>query len=143
MGVTNRDKDVSEQKENLFVNFGAVATGATLQLGIVPWPCELKAVRVAANGLSGSPTVDLRILRFVVGAGMTSIAGGATQLTVQAVGTSGPQSMVLASAGSSLLQLQAGDVILAAHGAANTNVLGVSYSLVLQALQDIKSHFGS
>lgn len=143
MGLTNRDKDSSEQKQTFTASFGAVATGSTLSLAVVPWPAELKAVRAAAHGLSGSPTVDLRILRFVSGAGMTAIAGGMTTLTLQAVGTSGVQSGALASAGSSLLQLQAGDVITATHGAANTNVLGVSYALVLQALQDIKSHFGS
>lgn len=143
MAITNRDKDSSEQKVEFTANFGAVPTGTTLQLAIVPFPAELKAVRAAANGLSGSPAVAIQVLRFITGAGMTSISGGATTLTLQAVGTSGVQSAVLATAGSSLLQLQAGDIILASHSGANTNVLGVSYSLVLQALQDIKTHFGS
>lgn len=143
MALVNRDKDSSEQRINLQATYsGVLATGVTLSVGMVPWPCTLDAVRVSAFGLSGTPTVDLRIQRFITGTGFTSIAGGMTSLTVPALGTSGIGVGVLASSGNSLLNLQAGDVVSLVTGGSNSATTGLAASLVLKATQDIKSHFG-
>lgn len=141
MGVVNRTLDVSLQQNDLQASYGAVVTGATLQLCMIPAPCTLKQVKVAAAGLSGAPTYDLRVLRFIVGTGVTTIAGGATTLTATAVGTSGIQSMSLAAAGSSFLNLIAGDVLTLTSGGANTAVVDLSVAVVLQNTQDIVSWF--
>lgn len=142
MGITNRSLDVSEKNRNVAANYGLTATSLVLNVAMISYPCTLQAARVAAKGISGSPTLLLKVDRFIVGAGSTVIAGGATSLAVQAVGTSGIQSVVLAASGSSFLSLQQGDVVTATTAGANSAVDNLSVSLVIQAIQDIKSSFG-
>jgi hypothetical protein len=142
MGVTNRSLDVSEKNRNVGANYGLTATSLVLNVAMIPYPCTLQAARVAAKGISGTPTVLLKVDRFIVGAGSTVISGGATTLTMQAVGTSGIQTVVLAAAGSSFLSLQQGDVVTATTGGSNSAVDDLSISLVIQAIQDIKTSFG-
>jgi hypothetical protein len=101
------------------------------------------AAKIAAFGISGTPTAALSIQRFIVGSGVTSYLGGFTTLTMIAAGTSGAQSVVTAASGSTALQLLAGDVIMMTTGGANSAVTGVAVDLVVQYTQDIKSYFGS
>jgi len=143
MAIVNRSLDASEQRKAFTMNLQAVATGVTIQAMIVPYASVLEGVKVAAAGLSGSPTYDLRIWRFIAGTGVTTIAGGATTLTAVAVGTSGVQSMVLASSGSTLLNLLANDVITLTSGAANTAVTNLTVGIVVKAVQDIKTVYGA
>lgn len=142
MAITNRSLDPSEQIRSLPFSYGLVATGSTLQACVVPFASTLRAVRVAAVGLSGAPTIDMRVWRFIPGAGATAIAGGATTLAAQAVGTSGVQAMVLAAQGSTLLNLVAGDVITLTSGGANAAAAQLSGAVVIQAVQDIRTTFG-
>ncbi len=141
MAIVNRTLDSSQQQVQSVVSFGAVATGATLHAAMIPYPATLKQIKVAVSGLSGSPTFDLRVLRFIVGSGVTTIAGGATTLTPLTVGTSGLQSFVLAAAGSSFLNLVAGDVLTLSVGGSTTNVLDCSAAVVIQPTQDILSWY--
>jgi hypothetical protein len=142
MAILNRDQDSSEQKEMHSVVVPLLATGVTYPVFQAPFQCQVQAVKVAAQGLSGSPTFDLRILRW--GAGITGIAGGATTLTVAAIGNSqAPQSFVLAASGSSLLKLEANDTLCIQSGGTDSAVLRTNVTIVVQALQDIKTHFGS
>jgi hypothetical protein len=55
MGVVNRALDSSEQKSTHTVTLGVIGTGITVPLMQVPYPAEIKNVKVAAQGLSGSP----------------------------------------------------------------------------------------
>jgi len=142
MGIVNRSLDTSEQNHVLESTYGLVATGATLYAAVVPFNSTLDAARIAVSGLSGSPTYDLRIQRFIVGTGATVINPGSTTLTGVAFGTSGLQSFLLASAGSTLVNLLAGDIITVTSGAANTAATNVGVAVVLQAIQDIRSSFG-
>lgn len=142
MGITNRAKDVSEQRDSIQGEFLAVATGITLLVAQIPYNSTLDAVKVSAQGLSGAPTYDLRVWRFIVGTGVTTIAGGATTVTPSTMGTSGPTSMVLAATGSTLLQLLANDVITLTSGVANAAVTALAVSVVIKAVQDIKTTFG-
>ncbi len=141
MAIVNRTLDVSQQQSESQSSYQAVATGATLLVAAIPYPSTLKQVKVACQGVSGSPTYDLRVWRFIVGTGVTTIAGGATTLTGQAMGTSGVQSMVLAAAGSSFLNLQANDILTLTSGTASTAVTGLDVAVVIQATQDIVSWF--
>ncbi len=141
MGIDNRTLDVSQQQSESQASYQAVATGATLLVAAIPYPAVLKQIKVAAQGLSGAPVYDLRVWRFIVGTGVTTIAGGATSLTGQAMGTSGVQSMVLAAAGSSFLNLQANDVLTITSSGSNTAVTGLDIAVVIQATQDIVSWF--
>lgn len=141
MAIVNRTLDASQQQGEVLASFQAVVTGATLHVAMVPYPSTLKQIKVSGFGLSGAPVYDLRVLRFIVGTGVTTIAGGATSLTITAVGTSGIQAMVLAAAGSSFLNLQANDVLTLTSSGSNTAVTGLSVAVVLQATQDIVSWF--
>lgn len=142
MAINNRSLDASLQQEVIQLDFGLVATGTALPIGVVPYPSALKAIRVAAFGLSGAPTYAFSVERFIAGAGATTITGGATTLTSQAYGTSGIQSMVLAAEGSTVLNLMAGDVLTITSGGANTAALRLSVAAVIQNTQELRSNFG-
>ncbi len=142
MGIVNRTLDASQQRSVLpFAQGTPIGTGITVMAALVPSQSVLQAVTVSATGLSGSPTLDLRIFRFIAGAGATMIAGGATTLTAVAAGTSGVQSMVLAASGNSLLNLLANDVLAVITGTSNT---AATYAIgfVVQNTQDIKTSLG-
>lgn len=143
MAICNRDLDVSQQKVALSDRFGALATGLTLPVMSIASPANLIAAKLGAFGISGTPTALLSIQRFIVGSGVTSFLGGITTLTLQAEGTSGMQSAVIAAAGSTALQLQAGDIVMLTTGGANSAVTGLEVSLVVQYTQDIKSYYGA
>lgn len=142
MSIVNRDLNASEQQHIINADFAAVPTGKTLTLFVAPYPCEVKAVRAASVGVSGSATSQLMICRFVA-AGLTAYTTGWTSLSFTGVGTSGIQTIAQAAAGSTLVQLQAGDWLAASHAGTNAAVDGVTYSVIIQALQDIKTFFGS
>lgn len=147
MGVANRELDASEQREQLInvdLQAASCVNGVTLMLGVVPYPGVISAIRVGAIGLSGAPTLAFTINRFIAGAGQTVITGGATTLTITAFGTSGIQSVVLAAAGSTLLNLLSGDILQCVTGG-GTGAAAVSYNIavVTQATQDIKNHYNA
>jgi hypothetical protein len=143
MAIVNRSLDASEQRKVIQVVAGAVATGVSGIIGVVPWPCTLDAGEIAAFGLSGAPNYGLILNRFVVGAGVTAItiAVGTSNIPL-AYGTSGGWSMVLPASGSTLLSLQANDVLMFQSGVANTAVTGLAVSVVLKPIQDIKINHG-
>lgn len=141
MAITNRDLDSSEQVKAINVPLNLVATSLVIPLFTAPFPVTIQAVKASAIGLSGAPTGQLKVTRNSA-AGATAITGGATTLTLQDAGTSGPQSFVLAAAGSSFLNLAAGDVLTYTSAGANTAAF-VNLSVIVKATQDIKSYFGS
>lgn len=140
MAIVNRDLDPSQQQVVLGAQVSNTATGATYCLGIVPFPAQFMAAQQVAVGLSGAPNHSIWIQRFVVGAGVTSINIGAS-LVSQVFGTSGAQAFT--APGSATFLLQAGDALLLATAAANTGAAQVNVTMVLKALQDIRTHFGS
>lgn len=140
MGIQNRDLDVSEQQHVFEENLGATGQSVLRTICDVPYPASLQSVKIVAQGLSSVSTLNLQVQRFITGTGVTAIAGGATALTVLAMSTSGPMSMVLAAAGSSFLQLQAGDCIQVISSGAGA-VTDLAVAVVLKALQDAKSFF--
>lgn len=142
MAIVNRTLDASEQRKSFTCNYAATATGATIPVVMVPFNSTLDAVQLAAFGLSGAPTFDLRIQRFIVGTGLTVIAGGATTATPPEFGTSGVLTMSLATSGSTLLNLLAGDVLTLTSGGSNTAVKSLSVGICIKAVQDIKTTNG-
>lgn len=142
MAIINRTLAASQQHEVLTSHLGPVATAVTSIVYVAPYPTTLKQVKVAALGLSGAPTHKLTLNRFVVGSGATAIDIYATA-AVPAIGTSGLFTPSLPAAGSSLLSLQAGDYLTVISAGANTALLDCTYELVLQAVQDIKSFYGT
>lgn len=142
MPISNRELDPSQRKESSFENFGAISTGVTLVAWIAPFPCELVAVQATAQGLSGSPFYGLERAQFVSAAGLTVFVGLAPTLALTAHGTSGILGFSLVAPGSTLLGFTTGDALLIHSGGANTAVTQLAVSVVVKALQDIKSHFG-
>jgi len=133
MGNINRSMDASEQQRDISVNVEDTVTSTQDQLYHVPHALEIQSAKACAEGLSGSPTAQLQIQRFVVGAGETQIPLGPA-LSLQAVGTSGPQSFAFSS-----VQLQAGDQIRVVHAGTNAAADQLQVSIVVKATQDIKS----
>src|SRR4051812_12065933 len=113
----NRTDDISQQKESLKLGNGAIGTGAELQLP-VERGCLLTDVKVSALGLSGTPVLSLRALRFVPGTGGSSFAIG-TSFAPSAFGTSGVFGFSMPATGSTTLNLQKGDVLVASVSGTN------------------------
>lgn len=140
MGITNRDKDVSEQQAVFEGRATAFLTGQTAQLLVVPYQAQVMSAMQSVSGTSGAPLHSLWIQRFVVGSGLTSINIGAT-LAAANFALSGAQTFTLTSGSTNLLQ--AGDVIILSQAASNAAVADVVVGLSLKALQDIKTNFGT
>lgn len=149
MAVVNRTLDATEQRKVGVIQWSngvtLVGTGVTRVMGIVPWPSTLDAGQIAAFGLSGAPSYELSVNRFIIGSGFTTyvIAVGASNIP-PAYGTSGVgiSAMILPASGSTLLNLQANDVLYLVSGVANTAATYLAVSLVLKPTQDIKYNFG-
>lgn len=146
MAVVNRSLDGSQQKEVMKLVFGALATGVTAQIGIVPNPCTVTAAQIAAFGVSTTPSYELGVQRFIVGAGLTYIilGKGSSNALAYDFGVSGVVStgMKLEAAGSTLLNLLANDVLCLTTGGSNAAAKSLALGVVLQPVQDIKQWFG-
>lgn len=144
MAIINRDKDPSEQRTDLHVALGAVATGATKSVFVAPYPCTLQSVRVAAQGVSNAMQLGFYIQRFIAGSGETAFAIGISNVVLVNVGTSGVQGFSgLAATGSTLLNLGAGDVLRVATTVSNGNATDLALNIVLKKLEDIVSMNGA
>lgn len=143
MAIVNRDLSASEQKEVLyFVSQGAVATGTTKVCHVLPYPCTLESVRSYALGVSSAMQVAFQVARFTSG-GATAINLGISNMILQNAGLSGVIGYSgLAAAGSTLLQLQAGDVLQFVTSVANGNATDLSLNFVIKKVQDIVSYNG-
>lgn len=143
MAIVNRSQDASEQRKDVYSNHGALATGVTAIVHLVASPCILDAAQMAIVGMSGAPTYQLSINRFIPGSGFTSIALGSANAG-RDFGVSGVLSagMSLPAAGSTLLNLMANDLIEVVTGGANSAAAMASIHLVIRPIQDIKQFFG-
>jgi hypothetical protein len=143
MAIVNRDKQASEQKEVLHSVAGATATGTTRQIAVMPYPATLEGIRVQALGVSNAMQLAMEVYRFVAGAGATTIPVGISNLVLVNAGTSGIQGFSgLAAAGSTLLQLQAGDVLQYTTSVSNGNATSIALNAVIKKTQDIVSYNG-
>lgn len=142
MGLINREKNPSEQREVVQYEADLWATGVTKNLFVAPYPVTLEQVKYCALGLSGAATHKLQIGRFIVGAGATAIDINAAAALV-AIGTSGLQGASLPASGSSLLNLQAGDRLMAVSAGTDAAIASIVYTAVVKKTQDILSYFGT
>lgn len=145
MAILNRSKDASEQKEVINAALGAVATGSTKQVLIVPYPCTIQPqVKVAATGVSNAMQIAFQVNRFIAGTGATAINLGISNVVLQNVGTSGPLGFSgLAAVGSTLLNLAANDVLQVVSSVASGNATDLVIDLVIKKTQEIVSVYGS
>lgn len=139
MAIVNRDMDVSEQRVLVAENFGAVPTGSTKFLFIVPFPCSLEQVRVAASGVSNAMQVAVEK---ITGAGASGIPLGISNIVLQNRSVSGIVGFSgLAAAGSTLLQLQYGDCLQIVTSVANGNATDLTVEAVVKKTQDVLSYY--
>lgn len=144
MAIVNRDLDASQQREPVYVPVGAMATGATRGIYVAAAPVTLQSVRVAAQGVSNAMQIGFYIQRFISGSGSTFFAIGISNLVLTSAGTSGVQGFSgLAAVGSTLLNLNAGDVLHINSSVANGNSTDLALNLVMKRLQDILSLNGA
>lgn len=137
MSIIDQNLDSSVRKELQTVVIGALATGVSSILAVVPYNAILQGVNVAAFGLSGAPVHSLSVYRNA--GGLTSVGLGLT-LTVQTFGTSGAIGYSIAPPGVSLL---AGDLLVQLSGVANTAITGEVLGLVWRSLDDVRVYTNS
>ena len=135
MGIINRDLDPSQKKIVLDKSFGAIATGVTSLLGIVPFNASLQGFNLAPFGLSGAPVYSLSVFRGVA-AGLTSVGLGVT-VTASALGASGPMGATITGIGATLLR---GDVLVMLSGVANTAVASANVSVTISGSNDYNKY---
>lgn len=140
MAIQNRDLGTPQQRDSFSYIASAVASGGTFLTILVPYPSQLATGAFNGYGLSNAPTLTLDVTRYLP-AGVTTITGVISTQTILgatlAVGFT-------VSSGASLVSLQTGDQVVARLSTvANSNITGGSLVLVLQALQDVKTHFGA
>lgn len=146
MAVENRDLGTGQQRETYQVTIGQgasslIGTGVTYACAIVPFPSNLATAQCVGFGLSGNPTVTFDVTRYLA-AGVTTITGIVSTLTVQAATMTQVKGFTVSS-GASLVSLQTNDILHFRSGGANTAFVTATVTLVLQALQDIKTHFSN
>lgn len=141
MGIINRTKDASEQKESLTAVATLPVNGQDIPVAIIERPCVVTDAKVTLLGISGAPTVLLKALRFVAGTGGSTFNLGTT-FAITAFGTSGFISYSLVAAGGTQLNLQKGDMLVAVQGggtgAASTATI---IDVIIQNVQDIKTWY--
>lgn len=140
MGIINRSLSESERRTWTTYTAGALATGVTSIIDMVPWPCSVDQASFQAFGISGSPTVQILCTRFVPGAGATVFNLGSTVL-MQSAGTSGIQGFSLPQIGTTLSTLLAGDVLSVQIGGTTSAVTGLAFSVVLRPIGDVLHWF--
>jgi hypothetical protein len=151
MAIAGRDLDVSERKvcfqwsnqfggQSLATNGGIViASGSTLFMFSVPFPCTIQSGAVYAQGVSAAAQIGLFVQRFVAGA--TTYAVGISNMVLTAFGTSGMQGFSgLAPAGSTLLNLLTNDVMVLQTSVSNSAVSQLIFELIVKKTQDIVSY---
>ena len=138
--IANRDLDQSERKLVVQAKITPTVTGATYQIGVVPFPAQVLAGYEAAYGLSGAPVGQIKVQRFIPGTGVTIIAGIFSSMTVTAFGTSGLMAHTVTGATANLLMPK--DVLFYETAVAATAIANTQIAVVIQALEDIKTQFG-
>lgn len=140
MAIVNRDLDASQTKEVFYFSHATLSTGATRWIGLVPYPCTVQSMRATGVGVSNLQ-IALQAQRFA--GGNTVIALGISNLALANFGTSGaPGYSGLAAAGSTVLNLQAGDILMIETSVANAIATSVILEVVVKKTQDIVSHNG-
>jgi hypothetical protein len=139
MSIINRDKDLSERRQERLVKLTGTVTGSSSVLMVAPFNAKIVGAFQAARGLSGSPVHTLVAERFIAGSGATVIGGWAATLSVTAFGTSGSQGYSCPAA--SFLTINAGDIISLYPSGTNAACSEVVIGVVLEALDDIKKSF--
>lgn len=140
MAIVNRDLDASEQIYVLGGAIGAVATGVSTPVALVPNIGNITEWRLTGKGLSAAPVYQLAIARWT-SAGITGIALGSAVTLAGAFGLSG--GVIGATFVGNSYAVQIGDMLVVNSSGANTAVTDLMVSVVVKATADIKKTFNS
>jgi hypothetical protein len=140
MAIVNRDLDSSEQLYTMEHTVGALGTGVSAWIGLVPAPGQVLQVALSGRGLSAVPVYTLAVARWT-SAGITNISLGQAVTLASAFGLSGGVVGATYAASSSLAAVQTGDLLVLNTSGANTAVTDLSVAVVIKATQDIKRTF--
>lgn len=152
MAIVNRTLDSSEQKKTLYVTANTVVNGTTLSVGLVPYPSTFIGGQLSCWGISGAPTVEVAVNRFIAGTGFTTwVLAKGTSNTPADFGVSGAgafgtgaSGMICIAQGSTLGILLANDVItVTVAGGTGAAAKSVFADIVIQPIVDIKTHFNT
>lgn len=135
MALTNREKDVSEQKMDIQITVGNMATGATNIVFVAPYPCTLVSASAFAYGVSNAMQLAFNRL---TAAGQSQIALGISNMVLGNSGVFGYSGLL--APGNTLLSLAAKDAVQIVSSVSNGNALGLHIHLVIQKTQDIMSY---
>lgn len=138
MAIVNRDLDSSQQPAVVYKEVGALATGVTTLIALIPNSCQVVAAGLKAYGLSGAPQYSLSLFRATTN-GPTLIGLGAT---VTAVGGLSAAFQGFSITLGATVFAETGDVLCINSGVSNTAVTGLSVAVALKPLQDVKTYFG-
>lgn len=141
MAIVNRDLDPSQRRQVISIKrMATTLTGGTYIVGFVPSACEVKAIRLAALGLSSVPVFEVEAYTFSGGVTINSAVSTGTSVGLWA--TSGMISLTLGTAGSTQVQLAAGTALVLTVTGANSAAAEVVGEIVVENLQDIVTAFG-
>jgi hypothetical protein len=151
MPIVARDLDVSEKKtvfqwsnmlggqSAIVANGGIMGVSTLINMFMMPFPCTIQTGTVFSQGLSGAPQISLKTVRWAPGA--TTFDIGISNMVLTTFGTSGFQGLSgLPAAGSTLLNLQYGDVVQLVTSGANTAISQLIVELVVKRTQDIVAY---
>lgn len=152
MAILGRDLDVSERKvafqwcssvggQSLNVlTADCIGVSAQIRMFMVPFPCTLQSGTVYNQGSSVGAQLTLVNERWN-GSAMATYAIGISNMVLNNSGTSGPQGFSgFAAAGSTLLNLQMGDIVSLVTSVANTATRNLIVELVVKKTQDIVAY---
>jgi hypothetical protein len=146
MAIVNRDLDPSQQKHVFdWVGTTQINTGFTSWIAVIPFPCVVQSMASVSVGVSAAMQVALQAQRFA--AGNTVIGLGISNMILTSFGTSGAVGYPigysgLAAAGSTLLQLQTGDILMFQTSVANSAASQLALSVTVKKTQDIVQNLG-
>jgi len=144
MAINNRSLGSDLQKNVITCSYAAdLAHGHSGLFFIVPYNCTIDSMRFSCIEHIDSPYVILKIMRFNIGLGVTTINLTST-FVIPVYGTSGltPGGITLVSGASN--SLVANDVIhyLCEGSSANAKIIGFVGSFVVTPVQDNIKYFG-
>jgi hypothetical protein len=113
--IINQNLDISQQKTRIQSFISTAVNGTTFMVGMVENQMTITDCKVAMNGVSGSPSVMLGVYRFTAASGAMSFIIGSS-FVVTSFATSGYMSYSLPTTGSTLLNLQKGDILMCVQG---------------------------
>jgi hypothetical protein len=134
MAITNRDLDSSQQKIDVQVGLGGMATGVTRLIFVAPFPCTVVSASAYAFGVSNA--MQLAFQR-ITASGQSIIALGVSNMVLGNSGVFGYSG--LQAPGNTLMNLAAKDVVQVVSSVTNGNAVDLHLHLVIQKTQDIVS----